>query len=150
MTPKLAHRLALALLLLPFLYLGTASATYLYRSRAAEAARALRPLPPAAAATEDRRVVVIAPHPDDETLACGGLLQQCERAGAFAKVVFVTNGDGFGVAVKQFTRKLRVDAADHLRFGSYRQQEALAVTQALQFLTEGLEENAAHPRRQRL
>lgn len=38
------------------------------------------------------RVLVIAPHPDDEILGCGGTLYQLARQGAFIKVVIATNG----------------------------------------------------------
>jgi hypothetical protein len=37
-----------------------------------------------------KRVLVIAPHPDDETLATGGLLQRSMAAGGAVRVVFVT------------------------------------------------------------
>ncbi|TMQ65865.1 MAG: hypothetical protein E6K78_07050, partial [Candidatus Eisenbacteria bacterium] len=39
------------------------------------------------------RVMVIAPHPDDESLACAGLLQASARAAARVRVVFLTDGD---------------------------------------------------------
>ncbi len=39
-----------------------------------------------------RHTVVIAPHPDDETLACGGLIHQRVQAGARVAVVFLTDG----------------------------------------------------------
>ena len=38
------------------------------------------------------RVLVIAPHPDDEILGCGGTLYQLARQGALIKVVIATNG----------------------------------------------------------
>jgi len=38
--------------------------------------------------------LVIAPHPDDETLGCGGLLAAKVRAGHEVRVVFVTDGSG--------------------------------------------------------
>ncbi|MDN5925258.1 MAG: PIG-L family deacetylase, partial [Xanthomonadales bacterium] len=37
--------------------------------------------------------MVIAPHPDDESLATGGLLQQALAGTAAVKVVLVTDGD---------------------------------------------------------
>jgi LmbE family N-acetylglucosaminyl deacetylase len=43
-------------------------------------------LPPA------RRVLVLAPHPDDEAVGCGGLMARFNRAGVEAMVVFVTDG----------------------------------------------------------
>lgn len=40
-----------------------------------------------------QRVVVVAPHPDDEILAVGGLLTLLARAGASVEVVAVTDGE---------------------------------------------------------
>ncbi len=47
----------------------------------------LRALVPAGA-----RAVMVAPHPDDEVLAVGGLLALLARAGAEVRVVAVTDG----------------------------------------------------------
>ncbi len=46
-----------------------------------------RPLPPPTGS-----LLVVAPHPDDETLGCGGLLLQHRRAGLPARIVFLTDG----------------------------------------------------------
>lgn len=40
-----------------------------------------------------RRVVVVAPHPDDEVLAAGGLLHRSAAGGAVVELVAVTDGD---------------------------------------------------------
>ena len=39
--------------------------------------------------------MLLAPHPDDETLCCAGLIQQAVAAGAEVQVVWITPGDGF-------------------------------------------------------
>ncbi len=36
--------------------------------------------------------IVFAPHPDDETLGCGGTIIQKKKAGAALKIVFMTDG----------------------------------------------------------
>jgi LmbE family N-acetylglucosaminyl deacetylase len=41
-----------------------------------------------------RRVLVLAPHPDDEVIGCGGLLAQLVRSGADARVLILTDGAG--------------------------------------------------------
>lgn len=41
-----------------------------------------------------RSAVVFSPHPDDETLGCGGTIIKKRRAGARVTVVFMTNGGG--------------------------------------------------------
>ncbi len=38
--------------------------------------------------------LVLAPHPDDESLGCGGLLAACAEAGRAARVVVVSDGSG--------------------------------------------------------
>lgn len=41
-----------------------------------------------------KSVLVLAPHPDDETLGCGGLLAQLTEGGAVARVLFLSDGGG--------------------------------------------------------
>jgi LmbE family N-acetylglucosaminyl deacetylase len=43
---------------------------------------------------EDRPYIVVAPHPDDESLACGGLIVEACRQGLRGKVVIVSDGVG--------------------------------------------------------
>src|SRR5262245_28993582 len=73
----------------------------------------------------DARVMVVAPHPDDETIAVGGLLARLSRAGVPLRVIFVTNGDGYPDAVTRTVAARNPTSADYLAFGRRREQEAL-------------------------
>lgn len=86
----------------------------------------------------DERVWVLSPHPDDESLGCGGLLARCAAKNVPAKIVFLTGGDG--------TRTTQLALRFNPRFGGpydllsiarARQVEAKNAARAL-----GLSENA--------
>jgi N-acetylglucosamine malate deacetylase 1 len=42
---------------------------------------------------KQQRLLVIAPHPDDEVLGCGGLIKRIKEAGGKAYILFITVGD---------------------------------------------------------
>ncbi len=84
------------------------------------------------------RVLIVAPHPDDESLACGGLIQRAHSAGADVHIVFVTNGDDNPWPQRFVERRLKVSHSDKKRWGRRRRAEALAAMAAL-----GLPESAA-------
>ena len=73
------------------------------------------------------RVLIVAPHPDDETLGPGGLIQQAIARGAEVYVVVMTNGDAYQYerAVMVVQDIVRGSAAEHRRVGRSRQQETL-------------------------
>ena len=39
------------------------------------------------------KILVLAPHPDDETLGCGGTIRLLRKAKKQVKVIFLTSGD---------------------------------------------------------
>lgn len=49
-------------------------------------------------------IVVIAPHPDDESLACGGLIAEARAQGRSVKVVIVSDGSGSHPASKTYPK----------------------------------------------
>ena len=79
----------------------------------------LRPL------SSDDRILVVAPHPDDETLATGGLLQRAAAAGAATRVVFVTDGENNPWPQRVIEYRVRIAAPDRARWGVRRRAEAL-------------------------
>ena len=72
------------------------------------------------------RLLVLAPHCDDETLGSAGMILAARRAGMQVQVVIATNGDGYLFATIQDFRKIYPRPADFIRFGEMRQQESLA------------------------
>lgn len=70
------------------------------------------------------RLLVIAPHPDDETLATGGLLQRARAVDAAVSVLFLTRGDNNPWPQRWLERRWRLDAAARRRWGERRMAEA--------------------------
>lgn len=74
----------------------------------------------------DERILVIAPHSDDEALACGGLIWQATAQGHRVDVALVTNGDGFPLATGQIVRRAKGYSERLVQLGFLRQRETLA------------------------
>src|SRR6202162_6736096 len=85
----------------------------------------------APAFTSESRLMLIAPHPDDEALACSITLRRVVRAGATIRVVYATDGDDNPWPQRVLERKWRLNAADRKRWGKLRRSEALAALRAL-------------------
>jgi len=77
------------------------------------------------------RLLILAPHCDDETLSSAGLILAAQRAGIQVRVVIATNGDGFLFATMQDFRKIYPKQSDFIRLGELRQQESLAALATL-------------------
>lgn len=84
-------------------------------------------------------LMVVAPHPDDESLAAGGLIQRALANGARVHIVLVTDGDNNPWPQRVLERRLRVDATARRRWGERRQLEARHALQEL-----GAETSAVH------
>jgi LmbE family N-acetylglucosaminyl deacetylase len=76
-------------------------------------------------------IVIIAPHPDDEVLGCGGLIQQALALGDQVWVVCVTSGDGSWPAAWRVTGNLFPGPADYRELGRARIEEAKAGARVL-------------------
>jgi LmbE family N-acetylglucosaminyl deacetylase len=77
------------------------------------------------------RLLVVAPHPDDEMIAAAGLIQRVMERGGTVRVVFVTAGDGYVEAVVHETGELRPRAAQYVAYGKRRWLEAHRAARAL-------------------
>ena len=88
--------------------------------------------------TDRDRIVVVAPHPDDEVLGAGGLIQQACAAGAQVHVIYLTSGDHNQIAFKLYKLRLHLSPRQYLGFGAMRQREAAAATSLLGLSREQL------------
>src|SRR5450759_4549976 len=77
------------------------------------------------------RLMLIAPHPDDEALACSITLHRVVRAGGAIRVIYATDGDNNPWPQRVLERKWRLNAADRERWGKLRRDEALAALRVL-------------------
>lgn len=80
---------------------------------------------------KSQRIMVIAPHCDDETLGCAGLLTLAAKAGAKTRVVLVTNGDGFKFAAAKIYRTVNVTHKKLIDLAYARQKETQNALSAL-------------------
>lgn len=84
--------------------------------------------------TADDRLLVWAPHPDDESLACGGLIQRTLAAGGDVQVIFVTDGESNHWPQRRAEGRWRLGADAKQRWARRRRVEA---AQALSILGVG-------------
>jgi LmbE family N-acetylglucosaminyl deacetylase len=95
-------------------------------SARAETPRAIEPL-----ISHATRLIVFSPHPDDESVGAGGLIQRVLKAGGKVNVVFITDGDGFPEGVERENHISRPTAKDFRKYGAERREEALKATATL-------------------
>ena len=70
------------------------------------------------------RLLLVAPHPDDESLATGGLIQRINQAGAAARVLMVTNGDNNPWPQRWVEKRWQIGQLERKRWGALRRREA--------------------------
>jgi LmbE family N-acetylglucosaminyl deacetylase len=85
-------------------------------------------------------ILIFAPHPDDETLGCAGVIMKARRAGRSVRVVVCTNGDGFAKAAAVLSGKemAALGPEDFLAVARVRQQGAIDATKVLGLASEDL------------
>jgi len=86
------------------------------------------------------RLLVVAPHPDDESIATGELIQQVRQAGGEVRILLLTNGDNNPWPQRWVERRIRIGVEERRRWGERRRAE---VGQALARL--GVEADALSP-----
>ena len=77
------------------------------------------------------RVLILAPHPDDETIGAGGVIQKALLGGAAVYVACYTNGDANELAFIMYEKRITFFKGEFLHMGEVRRKETVA---ALKFL----------------
>jgi LmbE family N-acetylglucosaminyl deacetylase len=121
---------------LPLTILITATCVYYAELHMSARALATETIPELPRIQRTDRILVIAPHPDDEVLGCGGLIQRALSSGAQVWVIVVTDGEAFGQSVAIEERTFRPGTTDLRRYARQRQSETLAGTEALGLPTD--------------
>ncbi len=73
---------------------------------------------------QGERLLVLAPHPDDETLSAAGLIQEVFLRGGHVRSVVVTSGDAYVEAIEQATGRQHLTHTDFLQYGQKRLEES--------------------------
>jgi LmbE family N-acetylglucosaminyl deacetylase len=76
--------------------------------------------------TGSTRLLVFAPHPDDEVIGAGGLIQKVHAAGGAVQVVYLTNGEAYREGVRAVEGRIKPTAVDYRKYGQLRRDEAHA------------------------
>jgi LmbE family N-acetylglucosaminyl deacetylase len=77
------------------------------------------------------RLLVVSPHPDDESLGSAGLIQRVLAAGGHVRVVLMTSGDAFPEGVRAETHIVDPRPNDFRSYGTLRQHETIAAMRTL-------------------
>jgi LmbE family N-acetylglucosaminyl deacetylase len=128
---RLVRRLAVGTATVLLAAAGSACGAFYYNIYRANAAVQRVSLPAQPAAARGARILVIAPHCDDETLGVGGYMAQAARAGSQVRVVLITNGDGFPLAASRQYWRLSPSPENYLNLAHLRQDETRSALQAL-------------------
>jgi len=80
---------------------------------------------------KEDRVLILAPHPDDESICCGGIIQKAIREEAKLKVAFLTNGDYNQLAYLLYFKKPEIYKKSYISLGQTRMGESLKSNQIL-------------------
>jgi LmbE family N-acetylglucosaminyl deacetylase len=80
---------------------------------------------------KNERILILAPHPDDESIACAGIIQKALKAGARVRIVYLTNGDHNEFAFIVYEKRITIRQGEFIYMGKLRQKESI---KAMKFL----------------
>ncbi|WP_026486131.1 PIG-L deacetylase family protein [Caldanaerobius polysaccharolyticus] len=77
------------------------------------------------------RIMVVAPHPDDESIGAAGVIKEALKMHIPIKVVIFTSGESYKRAAINFSKRLHPTNKDFYRLGVQRQRESIVAMQTL-------------------
>jgi len=81
--------------------------------------------------TKDDRLLILAPHIDDEVISSAGLIQEANRVGAIVKIVYLTNGDENLSSLIGKEKIITLNPNDFVALGEQRMDEGKKSTKIL-------------------
>lgn len=84
------------------------------------------------------RLLILAPHPDDEAIGCGGIIQRAVAMKLPLKIVYLTYGENNQLAFLVYKKHPVLSKAGLVRMGEQRRKEATAAMAALGVPKENL------------
>ena len=88
--------------------------------------------------TQEDRILILAPHPDDEVLGCGGVIQRAVAMGLPLRIVFFTYGDANQWSFAVYRKHPVATTRGAEAMGAVRHNEALAAAKVLGVAPESL------------
>lgn len=77
------------------------------------------------------RILILAPHPDDEAIGCAGVIQQALKAKADIRIVYLTNGDHNQFAFIVYEKRITFRKGEFIHMGEVRRLEAIKAMKLL-------------------
>jgi len=86
----------------------------------------------------DDRILILAPHPDDEVIACGGVIQKALAKGLPVHVAYLTYGDNNEWAFIRYEKRVLIAPQSIRNMGLVRRLEGIAACEVLGLPPEDL------------
>jgi LmbE family N-acetylglucosaminyl deacetylase len=113
------------------LVLLTVFTVYAYVYSASSPSGELPSLPTIESIQKTDRILILAPHPDDEAIGCAGIIQKAMQAQAKVRVVYFTNGDNNQLAFIVYEKRLTFRKGEFIHMGKVRRKEAISAMKSL-------------------
>lgn len=88
--------------------------------------------------TSGQKILILAPHIDDEIISSAGLIQKALKNNAQIKIIYLTNGDNNPGSVIKENKNLQLSPNEFISLGETRMNEARAATKILNLNPEAL------------